>query len=92
MLDDSVPAKDRKAEIAKYPQKAASIIRSMVEGIPDAKEEYRRIPWVWRVAIAAGKRNKAEELKAIFDFSLPKAGEQLRDWQAVVIGGASSMG
>jgi len=21
---------------------------------PDAKEEYRRIPWIWRVAVAAG--------------------------------------
>ena len=59
----------------------------MAEGISDAKEEYRRIPWIWRVAIAAGKRNNADELKAILDVSLPKAGEPLRDWQAVVIGG-----
>lgn len=87
LLDDSKPASDREAAIAKHQDKAAAIIRSMAEGIPDTKEEYRRIPWIWRVAIAAGKRNNTDELKAILDVSLPKAGDPLRDWQAVVIGG-----
>jgi hypothetical protein len=87
LLDDSKPASDRDAVIAKHPDKAAMIIRSMAEGIPNTKEEYRRIPWIWRVAIAAGKRNNADDLKAILDVSLPKGDESLRDWQAVVIGG-----
>jgi hypothetical protein len=42
---------------------------------------------MWRVAIASGKRNNADDLKAILNVSLPKKGEKLRDWQAVVVGG-----
>jgi hypothetical protein len=59
----------------------------MVEGIPDAKEEYRRIPWIWRVAIAAGKRNQGPEIVRILECSLPAPGTRLDDWRAVVIGG-----
>lgn len=51
------------------------------------EDEYREIPAIWRVAIDAGKRDNADELRAILDFSLPNPGEPLRDWQAVVIGG-----
>jgi hypothetical protein len=51
------------------------------------KEEYRRIPWIWRVAVAAGRRNDADQLRKLLDVSLPKPGEPLRDWQAVVVGG-----
>src|SRR5262245_1681848 len=51
------------------------------------QEEYRRIPWVWRVAIAAGRRNDVTELRKILDASLPRHEEALRHWQAVVIGG-----
>jgi hypothetical protein len=51
------------------------------------EEEYRRIPWIWRVSIAAGKRNDADELRKLFDFGLPAEDGKLTDWQAVVIGG-----
>jgi hypothetical protein len=54
---------------------------------PDQKEEYRRIPWIWRVAIAAGRKNETDSLKKLLDVPLPKIDEPLRDWQAVVIGG-----
>jgi putative membrane-bound dehydrogenase-like protein len=87
LLDDGVKAADREAAVAAHADKSADTIRAMAADLPPGKEEYRRIPWIWRVAVAAGKRNKAEELRAILDVSLPKAGEKLRDWQAVVIGG-----
>src|SRR5262249_34427477 len=56
------------------------------------KEEYRRIPWVWRVAIAAGRRNDAAELRKVLDVALPKADGALYDWQAVVLGGGGVNG
>jgi putative membrane-bound dehydrogenase-like protein len=87
LLDDSQPVKDREAAVATISNNAAAVIRLMAEQIPNAKEEYRRIPWIWRVAIAAGKRNNKDELKMVLDVSLPKTGESLHDWQAVVIGG-----
>jgi putative membrane-bound dehydrogenase-like protein len=87
LLDDSQKAADRLAAVARHPDKAAGMIRAMAKDIPTGREEYRRIPWIWRVAVAAGKRNKADELKELLDASLPKKGEALRDWQAVVVGG-----
>jgi putative membrane-bound dehydrogenase-like protein len=67
----------------------AETIRTLTADLPagDRAEEYRRIPAVWREAITAGKRNDAGELRAILDVSLPRPGEPLREWQAVVIGG-----
>src|SRR6185503_15629514 len=50
-------------------------------------EEYQRIPWIWRVAILAGKRNQAPLLRQILDVSLPELNAPLLDWQAVVLGG-----
>src|SRR5205823_11768795 len=69
--------------------RAADVIRAMVADRPanDAKEEYRRILWVWRVAIAAGRANDPKVLAGLLELSLPKKGEPLRDWQAVVLGG-----
>jgi len=63
----------------------------MAEGLPpgDEEEEYHRIPWIWRVAIAAGKRDDADEMRRILDVSLPanEPDARLDDWRAVVIGG-----
>jgi hypothetical protein len=53
----------------------------------DATEEYRRIPWIWRVSIAAGKRGEAQPLVELLEVSLPNKEQPLRDWQAVVVGG-----
>lgn len=87
LLDDATPSAEREALLAANPGKAGPTITAMVAGLSNAKEEYRRIPWIWRVAIAAGKRNQSDELRALLDASLPKPDEPLRDWQAVVIGG-----
>jgi hypothetical protein len=59
----------------------------MTRDLPPGPAEYERIPWIWRIAIAAGKRNQATKIKSILDVSLPKGEEPLRDWQAVVVGG-----
>jgi putative membrane-bound dehydrogenase-like protein len=88
LLDDVRPAKDRQALIDRTAGRAAEVVTALVAGLPaDAKEEYRRIPWVWRVAVAAGKRNDTGELMRLLDAALPQSGEPLRDWQAVAVGG-----
>ncbi len=86
LLDDTKPAADRQTAVAKHLDKAAAILKEMAATLPPDKEGYTT-SWMWRVAIASGKRNNADELKAILDVSLPKKGEKLRDWQAVVVGG-----
>ncbi len=65
-------------------QKIAELMSDVQIGTDD---EYRVIPPVWHVSIAAGRRNQTEEIKAILDFVLPHDGEPLRDWEAVVVGG-----
>jgi putative membrane-bound dehydrogenase-like protein len=88
ILDDKVPAARRQAIIAEHPDLAADLVREMTADLkPGTKEEYRRIPWIWRVAVAAGRRNDAGQLKKLLAVSLPAATEPLRDWQAVVVGG-----
>ena len=68
---------------------APDVIRAMTADLPanDAKEEYRRIPWIWRVAIAASRKDDAKVVAGLVDLSLPRKNEPLRDWQVVVLGG-----
>jgi hypothetical protein len=89
ILDDSRPEADRKRIIADNPRLSLPLLKALVADMPaaDSKEEYRRIPWIWRVTVAAGKRDQVEELKPIVDFCVPHLNEPLRDWQAVVLGG-----
>lgn len=87
VLDEKQPAAAREAIIAANPQFAAELIKEMTEDLPPGSKEYARIPWIWRVAIACGKRNDAEEIKNVLAVATPKDSEPLRDWQAVVIGG-----
>lgn len=88
ILNPTKPNAAREAAVNANPQFAAALIAEMTRDLPTgASQEYARIPWIWRVAIAAGKRNDSAQIKAILENSLPKAGEPLRDWQAVVLGG-----
>jgi hypothetical protein len=89
ILDDARPEAARKQIIADHPQLSLVLVKALVADLPasDSKQEYRRIPWIWRVTVAAGKRNQVDELKPIVDFCVPRPGEPLRDWQAVVLGG-----
>ncbi|HVL15114.1 MAG TPA: hypothetical protein VM529_21260, partial [Gemmata sp.] len=89
ILDDATPKDRREAAVKDALPNAAEVVRAMAADLPanDAKEEYRRIPWIWRVAIAAGKANDTKVVAGLIDVSLTKSGEKLRDWQAVVLGG-----
>jgi hypothetical protein len=89
ILDDSRPEADRKRIIADNPQLSLPLLKALVADMPvgDSKEEYRRIPWIWRVTVAAGKRNQVNELRPIVDFCVPQMKQPLLDWQAVVLGG-----
>jgi hypothetical protein len=88
LLDDQQSADARNAIIDDNADRAGALITEMAKGLGnDPAEEYRRIPWIWRVAVAAGKRNDADQLKGVIQASLPGEAELLRDWQAVVIGG-----
>ena len=88
ILNDKLSEDQREAIIAKHPDDAAALVEQMTSNMPrDPKEEYRRIPWIWRVAVACGKSDDAEQIKALLGKSLPETGQPLRDWQAVVIGG-----
>ncbi|MEX0586553.1 MAG: c-type cytochrome, partial [Pirellulales bacterium] len=87
--DTKAPPDDRHRLISEHPHLAAKFIAALAADIPAnaPKEEYARIPWIWQVAIAAGKRNDAAQIKQILTISLPPPTEPLRDWQAVVLGG-----
>jgi hypothetical protein len=87
IVDKSNSNAAREAAVNSNPQFAPELIAEMTRDLPAGPGEYERIPWIWRVAIAAGKRNQAPQLKRILDVSLPRESEPLRDWQAVVIGG-----
>jgi len=65
-------------------RKIAALVAEVKVGTAD---EYRKIPDIWRQAIAAGRRNGDDELLAVLEQSLPQPNQPLRDWQAVVIGG-----
>lgn len=94
LLDDAHPQPARETLARDASPRAASIVQALLVGLPDndEPEEYRRIPWIWRVAVAAGRTRDEAALKALTDLSMPKDGERLRDWQAVVLGGGVVMG
>lgn len=88
LADNSKPEQERQALIEKHPTLAAEILAAMgAETQVNTPQEYERIPWIWRVAVAAGKRNDGPEIIEILKVTLPREGEPLRDWQSVVIGG-----
>lgn len=91
LIDDGRPASAREALIAKHPEKSAEFLKDMTAdltpGSPGTPEEYRRLPWIWRVTVAAGQRNDAAELLELLRISLPELDAPLSDWRTVVIGG-----
>jgi len=88
VLDPSLPDSEREAIIRRHPEMSAELMTALVKGLGvDSKEEYRRIPWIWRVAIAAGRRNDEAEVRRLLALSLPEDGAPLDDWRAVALGG-----
>jgi putative heme-binding domain-containing protein len=89
ILDPSRTDAARVAVIGANPQFAADIIAELTKDLAnDSPEQYKRIPWIWRIAIECGKRNEPNQIRRVLDASLPKSDiAVLRDWQAVAIGG-----
>jgi hypothetical protein len=88
ILDETETKDARMALVSSNVSRAAELVIAMTKDLPfDESEEYRRIPWIWNVAIAAGKQNDTQVLRELLRASLPLPGQPLRDWQAVVIGG-----
>lgn len=89
LLDQSQSAERRGRVIDQRPGMGPAIITRLVADLKpdDRHEEYRRIPWIWRVARAVGQRNDGGEIRDLLDVSLPRIDQRLADWQAVVIGG-----
>jgi hypothetical protein len=88
LLDDSLAFDEREAAVARRPDLSGAVIGAMTQGLSDdLDEEYRRIPWIWRVAIAAGKGDDSEIHHQVLVAALPEADQPLTHWQAVVLGG-----
>lgn len=66
---------------------AADMIQDMTNSLAPGQAEYRMIPHIWRVAIAQGKKGDPKTVLSILRVSLPEAEADMRDWQAVVLGG-----
>ena len=88
ILDDRVPVGEREAVVPQFLHAAPALMTALLDQLPTGTpEEYRRIPWIWRVAIAAGKQNETKPLRELLELSLPVDDAPLHDWQAVVLGG-----
>ena len=88
LLNDATESARRDLLVSESVPHAAAVIVAMTKDLPkEQPEEYRRIPWIWRVAVAAGKQNDDEVLRDLLAVSLPEDDGPLADWQAVVIGG-----
>jgi hypothetical protein len=88
ILDATKSNAEREKTIAEATVDPGRLIAALARDLePGTPEEYVRIPWIWRVAVAAGKRNQLVEMRSVLEASLPKLNEPLREWQAVVIGG-----
>lgn len=88
ILDDKTPKGDRERLVAASLDGADRVVAAMAEGLGDDEtEEYRRIPWIWRVSVGAARRKQPEVLVRLIEVALPTGNAPLRDWQAVVIGG-----
>jgi putative membrane-bound dehydrogenase-like protein len=88
ILDESRPAAERDKLARSQAMRAAEVVRDLVRDLkPGTPEEYRRIPWIWRVSIATGQENEVGPVRRLLDAAVPQADQPLHDWQAVVIGG-----
>jgi putative membrane-bound dehydrogenase-like protein len=88
LLDDANSNERRQEVIDLRPGKGPAIISLLADEIGEkSNESQRRIRWIWRTAIAVGKRNDGGELRDLLDASLPRGNGVLHDWQVVVIGG-----
>ena len=73
LLDDKLSQEERKQIVESHPDIALDLLKALTDGLKPGNEEYRRIPWIWRVAIEAAKRNEGTQVRDILVSSLPKA-------------------
>ncbi len=88
LAPDVAPAR-KESLIKQSAGKAGPVVAELARSLAgdDLKEEYRRIPTIWRISIDAGRANNIAELLDLLRASLPEVGKPLRHWQSVVIGG-----
>ena len=88
LLDEEIEVEKRRNLAEEYPDLAVEMLNALVHDLETGtEEEANRIPWIWRVTIAAGSRNDVEEIREIMEISLPEENEPLLNWQCVVLGG-----
>ena len=90
ILDPSSGEAEKEGATTTHPHLAAAILKELTRDMPEeSAEEYRRIPWIWRLSILTARRNDGPQLGEMLNLSLPAAASSssLRDWQAVVLGG-----
>ena len=88
LLNSNIEEKIRLDLIDEYPCLSSEILTELIRDLEsETREETKRIPWIFRVTVAAGERNTDSELLEILEISLPKPGEKLLNWQTVVLGG-----
>jgi hypothetical protein len=88
ILDASLSQQAREAAVTSNPQFASELIAEMTRDlVPGTPAESERIPWIWRVASACGRRGDTGQLKKLLAVAVPHDGQPLLDWQAVTIGG-----
>jgi hypothetical protein len=87
ILDPNTPEDRRSQLIRDHLGQAPEIILAMTNDLASGAEEYRRIPYIWRVSISAARKDETPVVRRLLDLSLPGDGAPLRDWQAVVLGG-----
>jgi hypothetical protein len=87
-LDSAESIERREQVLAENVKQAPEIIRAMTKDLkPGTPEEYDRIPWIWRISIAAARTNDGPTIQKIIDVATSEPTEPLHDWQAVVLGG-----
>jgi hypothetical protein len=88
ILDANALEQERSQAIEDNRDLAADLLVTIVSDIkPGTKQESSRLPWLWRIAVEAGKANDAEQIHRILDISLPDNDQSLDSWRAVVVGG-----
>ncbi len=89
LLDATQPQARRVEVIDQRPGMGPAIIALLVADlqrqVPPRADQH--LPWIWRVALAVGKRNDGGEIRDLLEVSLPRPEQPLEEWQAVVVGG-----
>ena len=89
LLDDSQLTEVRQQVIDQRPGMGPAIVALLIKDLNsgDAEQQNRQLTWIWRVALAVGRRNDGGEIRDLLAQSLANEHDPLQPWQAVVIGG-----